>query len=147
MTDTRIQFFDEPHVMQPGAVADYLRDFAAHLVGQGYQSLSISNYLWPALHFGGWTDSNRIPLAAVKNETLIAFRDHYCRCPGHRKLKHVSRQYVARIPYFVEYLRGRNVIKAEFARSQSLPVSVVDFCDWLLQHRGSAAATIDSACI
>ena len=51
MTDNRVQFFDEPHVMQPGSVAEYLRDFASHLAAQGYQSLSISNYLWPALHF------------------------------------------------------------------------------------------------
>jgi hypothetical protein len=53
MTDTRVQFFDEPHVMQPGSVARYLRDFAWHLAAQGYQPLSISNYLWSALHFGG----------------------------------------------------------------------------------------------
>ena len=58
MTVTRIQFFDEPHVMQPGSVAEYLRDFASHLAAQGYQSLSISNYLWPALYFGEWIDAN-----------------------------------------------------------------------------------------
>ena len=52
MRDNRVQFFDEPHVMQPGSVAGYLRDFASHLAAQGYQSLSISNCLWPALHFG-----------------------------------------------------------------------------------------------
>ena len=39
MTDNRVQFFDEPHVMQPGSVAEYLRDFASHLAAQGYQSL------------------------------------------------------------------------------------------------------------
>ncbi len=43
MTDTRVQFFDDPHVMQPGSVREYLPDFAAHLAAQGYQSLSISN--------------------------------------------------------------------------------------------------------
>ena len=73
MTDTGVQFFDEPHVMQPGSVAEYLRDFAAHLTGQGYRSLRISNYLWPALHFGGWIDANQIPLAAVTNETSQVF--------------------------------------------------------------------------
>lgn len=142
MTVTRVQFFDEPHVMQPGSVTQYLRDFASHLAAQGYQSLSISNYLWPALHFGGWIDANPIPLAAVTNETLIGFRDHYCRCPGHRKLKHVSRPYVARTRYFIEYLRGRNVIKTESVPSEPLPAGIVEFSDWLLQHRGSAAATI-----
>ena len=30
MTVTRVQFFDEPHVMQPGSVAEYLRDFGGH---------------------------------------------------------------------------------------------------------------------
>jgi len=142
MTDNRVQFFDEPHVMQPGSVAEYLRDFASHLAAQGYQSLSISNYLWPALHFGGWIDANRIPLAAVTNETLIGFRDHDCRCPGHRKIKHVSRPYIARTRYFIEYLRGRNVIKTESVPSEPLPACIVEFSDWLLQHRGSAAATI-----
>jgi hypothetical protein len=44
MTDTRVQFLEEPHVMQPGSVAEYLRDFVSHLAAQGYQSLSISNY-------------------------------------------------------------------------------------------------------
>src|SRR5262249_6775549 len=39
MTVTPVQFFDEPHVMQPGSVAEYLRDFASHLAAQGYQSL------------------------------------------------------------------------------------------------------------
>ena len=76
MTDTRVQFFDEPHVMQPGSVAECLRDFASHLATQGYQSLSISNYLWPAWHFGGWIDASRIPLGAVTNETLTGFREH-----------------------------------------------------------------------
>src|SRR5262245_65697527 len=112
MTVTRVQFFDEPHVMLAGSVAEYLRGFAAHLGGQGYQSLSISNYLWPALHFGGWIDTKRIPLAAVTNETLIPFGDHYCRCPGRRKLKQVSRPYLARIRQLLEYLRRRSVIKA-----------------------------------
>jgi hypothetical protein len=50
MTDTRVQFFDGPHVMQPGSVADYLRDFALHLAAQGYRSLSISNYLGLTKH-------------------------------------------------------------------------------------------------
>src|SRR5947207_740295 len=39
------------HVRQPASVAESTRDFPAHLAAQGYQSLSISNYLWPALHF------------------------------------------------------------------------------------------------
>ena len=142
MTDTRVQFFDEPHVMQPGSVAEYLRDFASHLAAQGYQSLSISNYLSPALHFGVWIDANRIPLAAVTNETLRGFLDHYCRCPGHRKTKHVSRPYIARTKYFIEYLRGQKVIKTESVPSEMLPACIVEFSDWLVQHRGSAAATI-----
>jgi hypothetical protein len=139
MTDTRVQFFDEPHVMQPGSVAEYLRDFASHLAAQGYQSLSISNYLWPALHFGGWIDANRISLAAVTNETLKGFRDHDCRCPGHRKIKHVSPPYIARTRYFIEYLRGQNVIKTESVPSEPHPACILEFSDWLLQHRGSAA--------
>src|SRR2546426_2026876 len=146
MTDTRIQFFDEPHVMQPGVVADYLGDFAAHLGGQGYQSLSISNYLWPAAHFGGWVDANGLSLDRVTDETLAAFRDHYCQCPGKRKFKHVSRPYIARTLYFIEYLRGRSVIKTEPVPSEPLPGCIAEFSDWLLQHRGSAAATIKQHC-
>ncbi len=146
MTDTRIQFFDEPHVMQPGVVADYLGDFAAHLGGQGYQSLSISNYLWPAAHFGGWIDANGLSLDRVTDETLAAFRDHYCQCPGKRKFKHVSRPYIARTLYFIEYLRGRSVIKTEPVPSEPLPGCIAEFSDWLLQHRGSAAATIKQHC-
>jgi len=53
MTNTSVHFFDEPHVMQPGSVAESLSGFAAHLTAQGYQSLSVSNYLWSALHFRG----------------------------------------------------------------------------------------------
>jgi integrase/recombinase XerD len=128
--------------MQPGSVAEYLSDFAAHLTAQGYRSLSVSNYLWPALHFGEWIDANRIALTDVTNETLTGFRDHYCECPGHRKLKHVSQPYIARTRYFLEYLRGRNVINAESAPAETLPGCIVDFSDWLLQHRGSAPATI-----
>ena len=146
MTDTRIQFFDSPHVMQPGVVADYLGDFAAHLGGQGYQSLSISNYLWPAAHFGGWIDANGLSLDRVTDETLAAFRDHYCQCPGKRKFKHVSRPYIARTLYFIEYLRGRSVIKTEPVPSEPLPGCIAEFSDWLLQHRGSAAATIKQHC-
>jgi hypothetical protein len=127
MTDTRVQFFDAPHVMQPGSVAEYLRDFASDLAAQGYQSLSISNYLWPALHFGAWIDANRIPLTAFTNETLIGFRDHYCRCPGRRKIKRVSRPYAARTRYFIEYLRGRNLIKTESLPLEPIPSCIVDF--------------------
>src|SRR5207247_10681984 len=75
MTDTRIQFFDSPHVMQPGVVADYLGDFAAHLGGQGYQSLSISNYLWPAAHFGGWIDATVLSAACFTADKFAALWD------------------------------------------------------------------------
>jgi len=142
MTNTSVHFFDEPHVMQPGSVAEYLSGFAAHLTAQGYQSLSVSNYLWPALHFGGWIDSNRIPLAAVTNETLTVFQNHYCRCPGHRKRKHVSAPYIAKTRCFLEYLRTREVIKSESVPLESFPACLVDFSEWLLQHRGSAATTV-----
>ena len=142
MTNTSVHFFDEPHVMQPGSVAEYLSGFAAHLTAQGYQSLSVSNYLWPALHFGGWIDSNRIPLAAVTNETLTVFQNHYCRCPGHRKRKHVSAPYIAKTRCFLEYLRTRRVIKSESVPLESFPACLLDFSEWLLQHRGSAATTV-----
>jgi integrase/recombinase XerD len=67
-------------------------------------------------------------------------------CPGGRRETHVSGKYVRRVRRFIEFLCERGIVQREATSTVSVPVldrRVVQFQDWLRQHRGITESTID----
>jgi integrase/recombinase XerD len=137
------EFLARPHDMNPGCAAPYLEGFGAQMAANGYTWLTISGYLSSAIHFGGWVEANRLDFADINEEIIQAFGAHRCRCPGHRIQKHVSRNYVARVRRFAEYLRQQGVIRAITNSPNEILSPLIPFCDWLLRHRGLALVTVE----
>lgn len=133
-----------PHFLDPGCLGPYLDKFAANLITAGYTTLSTSNYLQAVSHFGTWIHRKGIAISNIGEEVIADFADHRCECPGGRRHKRLSRRYVARVRRFVNYLSQQGVVDAPQEKSgDERPVSVVEFSDWMLRHRGISLRTVD----
>jgi len=136
------EFLTRPHEMNPGRAAPFLEGFGAELASVGYTSLTISDYLSSAIHFGGWLEARGLDCGQVDEEIIKAFGSHRCECPGNRSQKHVSRGYTARVQRFADYLRQKGAIRA-IADTTQAPSPLGTFRDWLLRHRGLAMVTVE----
>ena len=137
------ELLTRPHAMKAGSAAPYLEGFASQMAAAGYAWLTIDGYLSSAIHFGGWVKASGLDLATSNEETIEAFAAHYCQCPGHRVQKHLSRDYVARVQRFAEYLRQQGVIRASADSPTKIPSPLSALRDWLLRHRGLALVTVE----
>jgi integrase/recombinase XerD len=131
------------HLLDPGCLRPYLDGFATGLTAAGYTWLTVSDYQQSIAHFGEWMQRKGIALEAIDDDVIASFASHRCVCSGGRKQKRASRKYVARVRRFVCYLRERGVVKAsENERRLPMPI-VIEFCEWLLRHRGVSTRTIE----
>jgi hypothetical protein len=128
--------------MNPGFVAPYLEGFATEMASVGYTSFTMNGYLSSAIHFGGWVEASGLNFGNINEQTIKAFGEHHCQCPGGRSQKHVSRHYTARVQRFVDYLRQQGAIEAIVASMTEVPASLTAFRGWLLLHRGLALVTV-----
>jgi integrase/recombinase XerD len=137
------ELLSQPHDMSPGSAAPYLEGFAAEMASVGHTGWTISGYLVSAIHFGGWVEARGLNFADISEETIGKFGAHLCDCPGRRSNKHISREYLARVQHFAEYLRQQGAIRA-IPSSGTEPHSPLGaFRDWLLRHRGLAMVTVE----
>lgn len=144
MRNDYMGFMAQPHHLQPGGAAPYLKDFAAELAAVGYTSLVIHEYLLSATHFGGWLESRGLALEQIDEFIVQAFADHSEDCPGRRRHKRVSRDYVVRVRRFIDHLCRRGEVPALVHSSAAEgPVPPAAFRDWLVGHRGLALPTIE----
>ena len=132
-----------PHHMKAGCAAPHLEGFAAELISDGYASFTLNGFLDSAIHFGGWLETHGLDLAHINNKTIDAFGAHRCQCPGGRHLKGVSRHYTTRVQRFIDYLQQDAVISMATSPKIEPPLSLRDFRDWLLNHRGLAVASVN----
>ena len=127
-----------------GCVQPYLEGFAAELILAGYAVLPIRDYVRSAAHLGRWMDSRKIGIDRIGQEILARFATHECDCPfSHRHGRCPSGRYVKRARQFVDYL-GR-VGAAPMLPSPLatvVPEPLVEFHDWMTQHRGVKPSTI-----
>lgn len=137
------ELLSQPHDMNPGSAARYLEGFAAQMASVGYTSLTISFYLGSAIHFGGWVESRGLDFVDINEETVKAFGEHHCECPGRRSQKRVSRAYTARVQRFADFLRQHGAIRAIADSTAQTPSPLSPFRDWLLRHRGLAMRTVE----
>lgn len=144
MTDEEQGFEAHFHFLTPGCLGPYIDKFTAELASAGYTTLSIDNYQQSIAHFGTWLQYKGAGIGDINAEMLATFSDHRCRCPGGRRHKKLSRKYVARVWRFVHYLDQQGLVDVAENKAEDIhPVSVVEFSDWMLRHRGISTRTID----
>src|SRR3990167_1283932 len=117
--DTNIRRFLAPTYFQP-----YLDSFVKDLSQQGYTVLTITNYYKAISHFGVWIHKRGISLKDVDYDIFATFAEHLCHCPGGRKIKKVSRQYLVYVRCFTSYLHQQGVINFK-NNSTYIPVSSI----------------------
>lgn len=127
--------------MQPGALTEHLAGFTHELESVGYTNLTVAGYSMSIAHFAQWarrSDQLELDWSA---DAIDRFARHRCRCPGGRRCHRVSGKYVRRVRRFIRYLERQGVIES---CAQAQPVAPLpEFSDWLAQHRGASARTIE----
>lgn len=130
--------------MDAGSLAPHVAEFTRHLSELGYTGLTVGGYDAAARHLAQWLMLAKIAIADIGDAVIDRFARHRCRCPGIRRKKGVSEKYVRRVRRFVEFLGERGIVqrKAKVA-APAADQQVVEFQDWLRQHRGITELTID----
>jgi integrase/recombinase XerD len=123
--------------MNAGDLASLVVEFRRHLSGLGHTRLTVIRYDASARHFAHWLAQAEIAVADINDVVINRFRQHRCRCPGTRRAKLISGRYVRRVRRFVEFLAERGVVQHTAKRAAAVyDRRVVEFQDWLRQHRG-----------
>jgi site-specific recombinase XerD len=129
--------------MDAGELAPLVTAFTYRLSKLGHTSLTVSGYDAAARHLAQWLALVQVAVGDIDGAVIDRFARHRCRCPGIRREKAVSKKYVRRAGRFVEFLGERGILRHR-AKSP-VPVfdrRVVEFQDWLRQHRGITELTI-----
>jgi len=130
--------------MDAGVLSGQAQAFTDGLARLGHTTLTVQNYMDSARHFADWLHRSGLALSDVNDHVVQRFADHRCRCPGCRRLDHVSKKYVQRVKWFLRFLEERGLVRA-FTRPPPMIVNgrVLHFQDWLRQHRGISESTIE----
>lgn len=134
---------NRPLCMDAGDLAPHVVEFTRQLLELGHTGLTVAGYDAAARHFAQWLALSRIAVADTDNAVIDRFARHRCRCPGARRETRVSETYVRRARRFVGFLGERGIVRPQ-AKVTSPPFDrrVVEFQDWLRQHRGITELTI-----
>jgi site-specific recombinase XerD len=130
--------------MDAGNLAPLVAEFTRHLSGLGHTALTVAGYDAAARHFAQWQAVRGGDVDDVDDAVIGRFARHRCRCPGIRRDQRVSDKYVRRVRRFVEFLGERGMVQRR--TTSTVPMfdrRVVEFLDWLRQHRGISERTID----
>jgi integrase/recombinase XerD len=129
--------------MDAGDLAPLVTEFARHLTVLGHTSLTVSGYDAAARHFAQWLTLAKIAVASIDDGVTDRFARHRCRCPGIGREKGVSEKYVRRVRRFVAFLGEHGIIQRKPKLAlPTLDRRIVEFQDWLRQHRGVTQLTI-----
>ena len=129
------------------AAGAYLAAFAQSLAEAGYVPSAVQRRVTAAAHLGYWADAERIELAALDEQALLAFGKHLraCRCIKRRRRRGRADPLDARLAtLFVAHLRSLGIVPAA-PPPEAIVVSPVlaAYRAWMLRHRGVTSSTID----
>jgi len=122
--------------------APWVAEFTNHLLETGHTALTVRGYDRVARHLAHWLELVKVAVADIDEGVIARFARHCCSCFGRQT--HISNYYVRRVRQVVEFLVERGIVR-EKAMS-AVPVldrRVIQFQDWLRQHRGITERTID----
>ena len=129
--------------MNAGALAPFVEKFAEHLTGLGHPRLTVTCYSDPARHFADWLCRVGIAASDVDDRVIDEFAHHRCQCPGGRRGKLVSPNYVRRVRRFVRFLAESGVVASSLAcTTPGVDPRVTEFLEWLRCHRGLSERTL-----
>jgi integrase/recombinase XerD len=130
--------------MDPGSLRAFVVEFTNHLAALSHTDLTVSGYEDAARHFAEWLGRTDIALIDVDDKAIARFAGHRCKCTGYRRHRHVSAKYVRRVRRFVRFLARRGFVKMNIpSAAKVVNARVVEFQDFLRQHRGISERTID----
>ena len=129
--------------MNAGALAPQVAQFTRHLSELGHSRLTVSGYEAAARHIAQWLALTKVAVVEIDDAVIDRFGRHRCRCPGIRRVKGVSEKYVKRARRFVEFLSERGIVRSKpKSTSPAFDRHVIEFQEWLRQHRGITELTI-----
>lgn len=129
--------FLSSHFLEPHLIA-----FSQELFDQGFTALTIRGYIDSVSHFGTWLHKKEISLGEIDRDVVSNFAKHRCYCPGGRKKRSVSGEYVKRVQRFINYLGQQGVICLQPTITKNpVPSLLLRFRE-LLRLRGLTVKTI-----
>jgi integrase/recombinase XerD len=130
--------------MGAGDLAPLVKEFTHHLSNLGHTSLTVRGYDCSLRHFVQWLRLNKLAVADIDDAVAERFARHRCQCFGIRRANSVSAGYMARVRRFLGFLGDRKIVRREAKLGPpELDRRVLEFQDWLRQHRGIREVTID----
>jgi integrase/recombinase XerD len=134
---------NQQRCMNAGALAPQVAEFTRHLSVLGHSRLTVSGYEAAARHIAQWLALAKVAVVEIDDAVIDRFARHRCRCPGIRRVKGVSAKYVRRARRFVEFLGERGIVRRKpKSTSPAFDRHVIEFQEWLRQHRGITELTI-----
>jgi integrase/recombinase XerD len=129
--------------MNAGVLAPQVAEFMRHLSALGHSRLTVSGYEAAARHIAQWLVLNKVVVVEIDDAVIDRFARHRCCCPGIRRVKGVSAKYVRRARRFVEFLGEHGIVRRKpKSTSPAFDPHVIEFQEWLRQHRGITELTI-----
>ena len=130
--------------MDAGDLASLVEEFTRQLSDAGHTELTVRGYDGAARHLAHWLAQAKVAVRDIDETIVGRFARHRCRCPGVSHARHITDKYMRRVRRFVEFLGERGLVRHRATSAISvLDRRVVEFQDWLRQHRGISERTID----
>jgi len=130
--------------MNAGDLAPLVKEFTHHLSNLGHARRTVRGYEWPSRHLVQWLTLTGVTAVEIDDRIVDRFARHRCRCPGIRCAERLSARYMAQVRRFLEFLGERKIVRC---KAKDTPPAfnrrVLEFQDWLRQHRGIREVTID----
>jgi integrase/recombinase XerD len=123
--------------------APWVAEFTHYLSETGHTALTVRSYKGLARHLAHSLELSKVTVADIDETVIRRFVRHRCRCFG--KPRETPASDVRRVRRVVAFLSERRGIVRQKATSV-VPVldrRVVQFQNWLRQHRGITERTID----
>jgi len=130
--------------MRANDLVPWVAEFTQHLSDTGYTALTVRSFGALARHLAHWLALAKVPATDIDEAVIRRFARHRCRCVGRHRQTHVSARYVRRVRRVVAFLGERGIVRHKTTSTvPELDRRVVEFQDWLRQHRGISEKTID----
>jgi integrase/recombinase XerD len=144
MSKSNQDHFNKQSRMDGGNLAPHVVEFTRHLSGLGHTRRTTSDYADSARHFASWLARTKTAVADIDNASIDQFSEHRCRCCGKHRAECISKKYLMRVRRFVEFLADHGIVKCGAkAPPNTHDRRVIEFEQWLRQHRGNCEQTIE----
>jgi len=130
--------------MNAADLAPLVKELTHQLSDLGYTRLTVRDYARVSRHFVQWLRLSKLAVGDTDDAVAERFARHRCRCFGTRRTTSVSAGHMGQVRRFLEFLGKRKIVRREpKVPPPAFDRRVLEFQDWLRQHRGIREVTID----